>query len=616
MKTIITYFVKYYFFWLTYFILFKVIFLLYNIKATSGLDITEIFNIFLHGSKMDFSAAGYLTMLPGILLSLTVFIKPDIIKTVIKWYTILFLTILTFLGILDTVLYPGWGVRLNAQILPYLSNPKGMIDCVTTLQLIIILIFWAGLVVMFSWFQSKLFKTQKRRKETIRWFALPVMLILSGALMLPIRGGLGTSPLNFSSVYFSNNLYSNHAAYNYFWSFNYAWMHNKMAENPVNYFDETALSQSLRGIPELSQKESPRFISSKNGKQINVILIILESFSNSIIDSLDGNYGVSPHFDKLSTEGILFSNFYATGSRSDKGLSSLLGSFPALLKSTTILQEPDKMKKIKFLPEYFSNENYYTSFYYGGDIKFFNTSLMLIQSGVNKIVSQTDFPNNVAKLQNWGAPDGYLLDRFYNEIKEMNQPFFTTAYTLSSHEPFDIPNYKKIKDESEKGKFLNSVSYTDSCLGSFISKLKQTEIWNNSLVIITSDHTSLHSNNSSAEVPESYKIPMLWIGGAVDSSFVCANTGMQTDLYATLFQQLGIKREPNMYSKNIFADKQYAFYLSNDGWGFVSPETAFYQDIHTGNRKTFTETKNPVKDSLDNFAKSFIQYLHKDFIEK
>lgn len=616
MKNIIISLLKYYIFWIFYFLLFKVFFLLFNFSQTKLLGWEDLVGIFFHGIRMDLSSAGYLTILPGILFALTSFIKPQIIRNIISGYTFLILIAITFLGILDTILYPSWGTRLNAQILPYLANPKGMIDCVSIWELIAIMAFQVVIVTTSIWLFSRFISRKLKSTKKPSWIIIPLLLLMTGSLILPIRGGTGTSPLNFSSVYFSQNLFANHSAYNFFWSFNYGLTHNEMKENPLKYFQEELCKKNIDGIYLLNQEKPQVVINRKNSKPVNVVLIILESFSNNIIGKLDGKTGFTPNFDKLCEEGVLFSDFYATGNRSDKGLSSLLGSYPALIKSNTILHDPEKMEKIKFLPELFKDWGYDLSFHYGGDIEFFNTSLMLIQSGVNKITSDKDFPGKISGMQKWGVPDEYLFDRFESDLKEIKEPFFSVAYTLSSHEPFDVPNFNRLSLNTVENRFKNSVAYADSCLGRFITDLKVSKIWDNTLVIITADHASLYVANTTYEDLSAYRIPMLWIGGAIDTSFVCNNISMQTDLSSTLAQQLGYKVEPSWFSKNIFGSKQYAFYFTTEGWGFVSPETAFYQNIESGNRRYFKNEICPAKDSLDIFSKSFVQFLHKDFIEK
>jgi phosphoglycerol transferase MdoB-like AlkP superfamily enzyme len=242
--------------------------------------------------------------------------------------------------------------------------------------------------------------------------------------------------------------------------------------------------------------------------------------------------------------------------------------------------------------------------------------MLLIKSGVDKIVSSADFPRPISKLQNWGVPDQYLYQKMYTDLLEAKQPFFNVIYTISSHEPFDIPGYERNIGNGVDEKYLNAVYYADSCLGVFISQLKKSPLWENTLVVITSDHASREPGFTTIDDPASYRIPMVWIGGVVDTAFVSDNIAMQPDLSSTLIQQLGWNPKPSFFSKNIFGSKQYAFFLHDGGWGFLSPETGFFMDIESGKQQFFYGKESISTDSLMRFSKSYIQFLHGDFLKR
>ncbi len=209
------------------------------------------------------------------------------------------------------------------------------------------------------------------------------------------------------------------------------------------------------------------------------------------------------------------------------------------------------------------------------------------------------------------------IRRMNDDLQKMKQPFFSMVYNISSHEPFDIPdNFHRITDKSNSGKYCNSIAYADSCLGHFIDQLKNSTLWENTLVIITADHAALEPGPTTYEDPASYRIPLLWIGGVVDTSFVCGNICMQTDLSSTLIQQLGWEPDASFFSKNIFSSRQYAFYLRDEGWGFLSPETGFFMNLESGKQSFFYGEDDPSTDSLTIFSKSFVQFLHNDFLKK
>lgn len=587
-----------------------------NYAHTTALSWKEIFEVFIYGSKMDLSVAGYFTLIPGILLALTPFVKPVYIEKAIKRYTLFLLIVITIMGITDIALYPAWGNRLNAQILMYFNDPVGMIECCTWWQILLFILVEIGIVLAAYHYYKILFSKKYFDNVTIKWSVTPVLLFLSAALILPIRGGIDTSPLNFSSVYFSPKLYANHCAYNFFWSFSYAVLDNNVKSNPVKYMDDKTCNNQMLGLDQLNQEEPPVYIKNKTNKPTNVILVILESFSNKVIEPLGGLPNMTPRLNQFCKEGILFSSFYSTGNRSDKGLSSLLATYPALIKASSILAFPDKMKNLDCLPTHFKDHNYQMSFYYGGDVNFYNVRMLMIQSGISNITSRENFPMKISSLQKWGVPDQYLYQRMYEDLQKTKQPFFSIVYNISSHEPFDIPSYHKIGGNSDRNKYLNSVTYADSCLGHFIDQLKKSPLWKNTLVVITADHTALEPGPTTLEEPATYRIPLIWIGGVIDSAFVEKNISMQTDLSSTLIQQMGWKPKPSFFSKNIFGSKQYAFYYRNEGWGFLSPELGYFINLDTKKPHYFYGQNSSAKDSLTKFSRAFTQYLYNDFLKK
>ncbi len=615
MKRSILFFFKYFLFWFLFFVIFKVLFLLANISMTSKLDMGTILSIFLHGSIMDLSAAGYLTLIPGVLLVLTPLINNRVLAGIIKWYTFIILFFVTILGLTDIALYPVWGTRVNGQLIPYLAEPAGIIASVSIIQGVLFALLTGIIITAAVIAYNRIFRNELSGKRE-RWFAAPVILFLTAALIIPIRGGVNTSPLNFSSVYFHRDIYPNHAAYNFFWSFNHALMHQKDKTNPVNYYKGNEFEKHLRGIDSLNQEEIPSYINNKSGKPVNVILVILESFSDKVIEPLGGLKEITPELNSLSSEGILFSEFYASGTRSDKGISSLIAMYPSLIKVSSIVLYPEKMKKLNYLPGFFGEKGYDLSFYYGGDPNFYNTNMLLTQSGVNRVVSRNDFPLSQATMQKWGVPDAYLYDKVIEDLAGLDKPFFSIVYTVSSHEPFDIPQFKRIKENSSTGKYCNAVAYADSCLGAFVNKLKATPEWDNTLLIITADHAALEPGPTSFADTATYRIPLLWLGGVIDSAFVCDKLSMQSDLGSTLIQQMGWEPEPSYFSKNIFGSRNYACYLHDEGWGLLTPEGGYFMNIKSDTQTWLYGKESGYADSLTTFGKSYVQYLHNDFMSK
>jgi phosphoglycerol transferase MdoB-like AlkP superfamily enzyme len=242
--------------------------------------------------------------------------------------------------------------------------------------------------------------------------------------------------------------------------------------------------------------------------------------------------------------------------------------------------------------------------------------MLLMMSGVSKIVSKDEFPSN-ENLQKWGVSDEFLYQRLFNDLQKTPQPFMSMVYNISSHEPFDIPGkYNKYPGNDSQSKYFNAVAYTDSCLGKFVAEMKNSELWKNTLIVITADHASLEPGPTSLEDLNTFKIPLIWIGGVVDKAMKVENIGSQTDVGTTLLQQLGWDSKTSCFAKNLFAKKDYAFFYNIDGWGYVSPAVAFYTNAETNNRRFYYGQNEKTTASTLKKAQAYTQYLHQDFINR
>ena len=195
-----------------------------------------------------------------------------------------------------------------------------------------------------------------------------------------------------------------------------------------------------------------------------------------------GGDQVTPNFDKLVTEGVLFSNIYAASDRSDKGLVATLAGYQ-VMPAYSIIQYPAKSQSLSFLPERMREGGYGDMTYmYGGDIGFKGMNSFVTLAGFDQIISISDFPRS-SHGQKWGVHDEYTFQRLDEEMRKAEEPYFKFYFTLSSHEPFDVPMETVFDDP-----YLNSIHYTDRCLGEFIDTVKRVGLWENTLFVLIADH--------------------------------------------------------------------------------------------------------------------------------
>ena len=226
----------------------------------------------------------------------------------------------------------------------------------------------------------------------------------------------------------------------------------------------------------------------------------------------------------------------------------------------------------------------------------------------NRITADRDFPLT-SRLSKWGANDDITFSHLYEEIKSRptdSQPWLSTFLTLSSHEPFEVP-YHHLEHP-----YLNSVAFTDSCVGDFIDRFKQLPAWKNTLIIFIADHGYRYPDNLNEFEPRRYHIPMLWIGGTITSPRKIDTYANQTDLAATLMNQLGLSTKDFIFSKDILDpnDPHYAFYTFNNGFGFIDTSGISVYD-NEGNR-ILLESPSEGSEERIRKGKALLQTLYDD----
>lgn len=609
MKARLYFLVKYFLFWLVFFTFSRLYFLIYELNQTMVTPFHDFWGIFVRGAWMDASLIGYILFLSGLFIAILFYSYGKWIRLVFKYYTTILLVIFSFIVISDAELYRNWGFRIDATPILYLKTPGDAFASVKPL-LIILLTLLAILVFVLFFYSFKRWVLPKDESFSKgKWWFIPVFVFFSATMIIPIRGGFGIAAMNPGKVYFSQNMFSNHAALNPIWNM----MYSVSKSSSIN-----------KKYPDYIEKSKGQAIVNKllsdNGKvenllktdRPNIVLILLESFSAKMIGSLRGLPDITPNFNKFSSEGILFSRMFASGDRSDKGIIAVVSGFPAQ-STQSIIKYPLKSQKLPTISGLLDSVGYRTSFYYGGDPDFANIRSFLYSAKFRKIITQDDFPKSYRNSK-WGVHDEYVYKKLIQDIDTAKGPFFKMYFTLSSHEPFEIPSKPKFLGDDEQTKFFSSVHYADSCLGAFISEAKTKEWYKNTLFILIADHGHRYPGNDPNFSVEKFKIPMLWIGGALNGeSLVIGKTGSQTDLASTLFTQLGISSKKFKFSKDLLSDgvNPFAYYAFNDGFGFVTDSTTIIFD-HTGKKYIKQEGRNI--DNVTDQAKSYFSYYQNIFL--
>ncbi|MDR2475878.1 MAG: sulfatase-like hydrolase/transferase, partial [Bacteroidales bacterium] len=369
-KRILTFLLIYVYF-IFLFLFAKILFLFYRIDIYSSAGLDGWCAILWHGLSMDLSAAGYLSVFPGILILASFFLKKNNIITLSA--NVYFLFICLFLAILivaDAALFGYWGTRLDRTVFIYMDNMKDVFASISSMEIVLGI---AGMslcfLLTFVGYRRLIF-TEIRKFNPLKGSMLPAMafLLLLGTLFIPIRGGITTSTMNTGHAYFSSNANYNQAAVNTFFNFGYSLMKLTHFSTQFHYFPDTETEAVLQQLSDRNQLADsiPQLLTMQRP---NILLFVLESFGATVIEPLGGVKDVTPNMKAFAADGILFSQFYANSFRTDRGLVSILSGYPAQAM-TSIMKYPNKTQSLPSIPKTLIDNGYNCELFYGGDIDF------------------------------------------------------------------------------------------------------------------------------------------------------------------------------------------------------------------------------------------------------
>lgn len=478
--------------------------------------------------------------------------------------------------------------------------------------LFLLLLVTVFITVISILFYLKLIDLKKFELRGNRWIYGGLSLLYLALLVLPLRGGWQQIPINQSAAYFSSKPFANHAGLNMPWNLGNALLkYNKINKGLYQYMPPPEAARRVQALYAAVDTSAAKQVVTV--EKPNVLFIILESFTAKLIGSLGGEKGVTPNLDRLAAEGINFTNLYASGDRSEKGMVALLSGYP-VQTTTSIIKYPQKTEKLPQLSSVFQQHGYSTSFYYGGELEFANIRSYLTNGGYDRLTAKADF-DPASYNSKWGAHDHVLFGRVLEELRNERQPFFSTVYTLSSHEPFEIPIAPKFPGDDEASKFRSSVYYTDWALGKFIAEAKKQPWWQNTVVVITADHGHPLPGNDPNFAPSKFHIPFILTGGAIKEKGRINGIGSQTDIATTLLAQLRLPHQHFKWSRNLLAptSSPFAFYVFNDGFGYIIPEGTFTFDNVA---KQVISTEESVTEEQMRNGKAYMQHSFEDFVQK
>ncbi|MDP8566305.1 LTA synthase family protein [Methylophilus aquaticus] len=284
-------------------------------------------------------------------------------------------------------------------------------------------------------------------------------------------------------------------------------------------------------------------------KPYNLVILLQESLGAGFVESLGGK-PVTPNLEKLKSEGIWFTQMYATGTRSVRGIEAVVTGFQPTPADSTVKLGLSQ-KNFFTLAALLSKQGYLTEFIYGGESHFDNMRSFFMGNGFQQITDQPDFKNPVF-VASWGASDEDLLNKTHEQLlahHASGKPFFTLAFSSSNHAPFEFPDGRIDLYEQPKATDNNAVKYADYAMGEFIKKAKASPYWKDTVFLIVADHDIRVRGDSLVPI-EHFHIPALILGGPVQAKTVEV-IASQMDLPVTMLSLMGVQAQHPMTGQDL-----------------------------------------------------------------
>lgn len=594
----------------------RFLFLLNNFDFYYKVPRTEVAEAFLYGLRFDLSAM-LICLSPFIVLHfIPVFHQQPKPKKVLQYFYVILLTLMFFFNLVDTVYFKFTFTRSTADIfkLVFVSNDMAIVGPSIIIDFWYIIAGWMMLIYL----SYKLFlKTGKLIKptegETRQYIYSSVFLLLfGGASVIGVRGGLQFKPLNMLDAGGQQT--------------------SALRLNTPYTLINTVGMTGVKSVDYFSGKTGEHFFTAvtkpnETGpfrNDINVVVIIVESLSKEYVGYLNNFNGYTPFLDSLCAESFVFTNAYSNGKKSIEGVPAVLASLPTLMHDPFITSKYNG-NQISSIAGLLRKKGYHTAFYHGAKNGSMAFNAFSEKAGFDNYYGRIEYNNDADYDGNWGIYDEPFLQYFANGLSTIPEPFVGALFTLSSHHPYPIPDKYKGKFPEGDLPIHKSILYADYSLKQFFATASKTKWFNNTLFVITADHTSLALRPFFQNCVGAMSVPVIMYSPALKLKGKSNAVTQQTDIMPALLDLLNYDEPYIAFGKSPFDsttthsaftryDQLYQIIEDNHVLQFDGTKTIslynFKNDSLLANNLAGKQTQK--EQQLENRLKAFIQdYNHR-----
>ncbi|MEK8079182.1 LTA synthase family protein [Pseudomonas sp. XK-1] len=474
------------------------------------------------------------------------------------------------LGLIELNFYQEFHQRLNALVFQYLQE-----DPATVLSMLWygfpvlrLLLAWAVLSVGLVVLLGRLDRYSRGASPAVR-VSRPITTLLQHGLVLLLcvvlsvvaaRGTLRQGPpLRWGDAFTTDSVFANHLGLNGVLSL-YAAAKSRYADTSSNIWkpsmpaeQATALTRELllTDHEQLVDQDTAAvrrdFLAPADTRLPvrNVVVILMESFAGHFVGALGSEAGITPNFDRLAEQGLLFRRFFANGTHTHQGMFASMACFPNLPGFEYLMQTPEGGHQFSGLAQLLSARNYDDLYVYNGDFAWDNQRGFFSNQGMTRFIGRNDFVDPVVSDPTWGVADQDMFDRAAAELlkQDPEKPFYALLQTLSNHTPYALPDTLPVASVQGHGSLdqhLTAMRYSDWALGQFFEKARKAPYFNNTLFVVVGDHGfGAHEQLTEMDLYR-FHVPLLLIAPGIQDSFGATEdrVGSQVDIVPTIMGRL------------------------------------------------------------------------------
>ena len=382
MKERVFFLLKFFLLTVMIFIVGKCGFMVYNHDAATW-TMADMLEVIGHGLSLDISTALYFLIIPFFVAWASIWLPMP--RWLMKPYYIFVAIAFSLAFVYDTCLYPYWHFKLEALCLQYLETPSEAMASVSTGYILLLLLALIVVAVIIS--LAYIYVVPVSRLKKGHWWESFLFVMLIPVIVIAIRGGLDESTTNIGQVYYSQNQFLNHSAVNPVFSFLSSFEKTASYVPDYQFMDDDECEAMMQGLYPTTSENPDTLLTTQRP---NVVIILMESCGGVFTQDIGGKKDVMPNLNRLESEGVYFSRFYANSYRTDRGTLCTWSGYPSFPRSS-VMKMPAKTRLLPGIAGSMLREGYTTSYLYGGDINFTNMRSYLIAGGFQTLKWKNDY---------------------------------------------------------------------------------------------------------------------------------------------------------------------------------------------------------------------------------